>query len=62
MRSFLKTIAHAFVSAAVIGAASQLQNGGPVTSGNVLVPALIAGVLGAIHAMAPSTLDPSPSK
>jgi len=58
MKALLKTLLHAFISAAVVGAASALQSGGAVTSGNVLVPALVAGAAGAVHAVLPSTLNP----
>ena len=59
MKGFFKTLLHAAISSAVVGAAAQVTSGGPITSGNVLLPALLAGGLGALHAAMPSTLTPS---
>jgi hypothetical protein len=53
--NILRTLAHGFVTAAVVGAGSAVQSGGPITSGNVLLPALLAGVLGMVSAIMPST-------
>ena len=57
MRAFLKTLFHAFVSAAAVTAVGAIQSG-PITSRGVLVPALAAGALAAVHAVLPSTLEP----
>jgi len=59
MKAFLKLLLHAFVSAAVVAAAGSLQSGGAVTSGNVLIPSLIAGALAAVHAALPSPIAPA---
>ncbi len=56
MKAFLRTLLHAFLSSAAVGASTALTSGSPVTSGNVLIPTLSAGALGAAHAMLPSTL------
>lgn len=56
MKAFLRTLIHAAVSAATVAAAGAVQSGGPINSRNVLVPAIVAGALGAAHAAFPSTL------
>ena len=58
MSAFFKTLAHAFVSAALVSAAGAAQ-GGAINSRNVLIPAIVAGALAAVHAALPSTLGPS---
>lgn len=55
MKAFLRTLAHAAVSGALVAGASAAQVG-QVTVKNVVFPALTAAVLAALHAMAPSTL------
>ncbi len=57
MKSILRTLAHGFVSAFALGATAQIQSGAPITSGAVLIPAAIAGVLGAIHGAMPSSIQ-----
>lgn len=57
MKSFLKMLAHAAVSAAVVTAAGAVQSGNAITSGNVLIPAFIAGVFAAGHAALPSVFS-----
>ncbi len=53
----VKGFAHLFVSAAAVAAAAAVQSGAPVTSGNVLVPAVIAGLLAVGHAAFPSIIN-----
>jgi hypothetical protein len=55
-KSLLRTLAHGFVSSASVGLTAAATSGKPLTSGNVLLPALIAGLLGGIHAAFPSTI------
>ena len=56
MKKFLKTLLHAAVSSALVGATAAVTSGAPITSGNVLFPALVAGAAGAVHAALPSTV------
>lgn len=56
-KSILRTIAHAAVSTSVVAAAEVVKSGAPLTSGNVLVPALVAGLAAAFHAGMKSSLD-----
>lgn len=56
MKAFFKTLAHGFVSAAAMAAAASVHSGAPITSGNVLIPALAAGVFGMVHGAFPSSI------
>lgn len=58
-KTFFKTLAHAAVSASLVAATSVVQSGAAITSGNVLIPSLVAGALAAVHALMPSTTAPT---
>ena len=56
MKNFLRTLAHAAISAGAVTATTMIYSGSPITSHNVLFPSLIAGALAAGHAAMPSTI------
>jgi len=57
MNAVVKGAIHLFSSATVVAAANVLVNGGPITSGHVLIPSAVAGILAVVHAAFPSILS-----
>ena len=57
MSTVLKGLLHMFVTVAATTATSHIVSGGALTSGNVLIPALIAGVFAVGHAAFPSIIN-----
>ena len=57
-----KALAHLFVSTAITTAAGAIYSGAPITSGNVLIPGLVAGGLAVGHAVFPSIIAPQAPK
>lgn len=55
-KSFFKGLLHMFVSTAAVAGANILMTGAPITSGNVLIPAVLAGGLAVGHAAFPSII------
>jgi len=61
MKTFLKGLLHLFVSTAATAATAHIYSGAPITSGNVLVPSLVAGGLAVAHAAFPSIVGLPPA-
>lgn len=53
MKNFWRKLARVFVSSSATAAAVSTTSGDPITSGNVLIPAAVAGVIAAIHSVLP---------
>ena len=56
MKNFLRGLLHVGISAAVVVAGQAIQSGAPLTSGNVLIPALLAAGGGMLHSALPTLL------
>lgn len=58
MNAIVKGLAHLFVSTAAVAGTVHITSGDPITSGNVLIPASVAGTLAVVHAIFPSIVNP----
>ena len=62
MKAFWRKLARVFISAAATGAAVTSTSGEAITSGNVLIPSLVAGAMAAVHALIPPAPPAPPTE
>lgn len=58
MKAFWRRLARSFLAAAATGAAVTTTSGDAITSGNVLIPSIVAGAVVALHSVLQMNHEP----
>lgn len=61
MKNFWRKLARALITTTATGVAAATTSGDPITSGTVLIPSLVAGVIAGVHAALPPA-QPKPPR